>query len=105
MIRFFEPLLCLCFGIGLTAFGLIHAAGHVPAASHLHDFWAAMPSLGALLLFMLGVVSVISGLGLLSFGTKGLRRRYRQLRHTYARPEYDPDGEEDGYPRQSYAYR
>lgn len=105
MIRFFEPLLCLCFGLGLLAFGLVHSAGHLPQFQHLHEFWSAMPAIAALILFVLGVVAVVSGLALLSFGTRGIRRRLRQIRHAYRSPD-DEDDEEMAYHRQQhYGYR
>ena len=59
----------------------------------------------SLVVLTLGVVSVLCGLGLLSFGGKGLRRRYRQIRHAYRQPEYDADDEDAMYQRQGYGYR
>ena len=89
MPQFFEPFVHLLIGVAMASFGLIHSARSLPGAEHLHGFWAALPSLGAVGLFGVGVIAVTAGLTLLVRGVQGLRRRARQLNRLY-RPADEP---------------
>jgi len=103
MTQFAYPILNLLVGLALSVYGLIHSATHVPAASQLNVFWSAMPSLFAVLIFVLGVFAVIGGLTLLTNGIQGLKKRKRQLSRIYApSPEPFEEDEEEGYRQQYY---
>jgi len=101
MIQFAYPIVNLLVGLSLSVYGLIHAATHVPAANQLHMFYSALPSLGSVLIFLLGVVAVGGGLSLLASGVQGLKKRKRQLTRIYrTSPEpYEDDEDERGYYR------
>jgi len=95
MTQFAYPFLNLFVGLALSVYGLIHAATHVPASNQLHVFWSAMPSLAAVLIFLLGVVAICAGLSLLANGVQGLKKRKRQLSHIYGRTAREPYDDED----------
>jgi hypothetical protein len=101
MIQFAYPIVNLLVGLSLSVYGLIHAATHVPAAGQLSMFYSALPSLGAVLIFLLGVVAVGGGLSLLASGVQGLKKRKRQISRIYrTSPEpYEDDEDERGYYR------
>ena len=102
MTQFAYPILNLLVGLALSVYGLIHSATHVPASNQLHVFWSAMPSLAAVLIFLLGVIAVCGGLSLLANGMQGLKKRKRQISRIYGRTvsePYDEDDEERGYYR------
>ena len=101
MTQFIYPIVNLLVGLALAIYGLIHAATHVPAADQLHMFYAAIPSLGAVLIFLLGVIAVGGGLSLLASGVQGIKKRKRQISRIYrTSPEpYEEDEDERGYYR------
>ena len=101
MIHFVYPIVNLLVGLALAVYGLIHAATHVPAADQLHMFYSAIPSLGAVLIFLLGVIAVGGGMSLLANGVHGLKKRKRQLSRIYrTSPEpFEEDEDERGYYR------
>lgn len=103
MTQFIYPIVNLMVGFALSVYGLIHAATHIPAGAQMQMFYAAIPSLGAVLIFLLGVLAVAGGLGLLTNGFQGLRKRKRQISRIYrTSPEPFEDDEEEGYRRQYY---
>lgn len=95
MTQFAQPLLSLIIGIALAIYGSLHATNHIPPAGAIHAFWAAMPGLTAVIIFLLGVVAVISGLWLITSGAQGLRRRQRQITRIYGRHEEPYEDEQD----------
>ncbi len=101
MIQFVYPIVNLLVGLALAVYGLIHAATHVPAADQLHMFYSALPSLGSVLIFLLGVIAVGGGLSLLASGVQGIKKRKRQISRIYrTSPEpYEEDEDERGYYR------
>jgi len=103
MTQFAYPILNLFVGLALAVYGLIHAATHVPAGTQLHMFYSAIPSLLAVLVFLLGVIAVCGGLSLLANGMQGLKKRKRQISRIYGRtarePYEDDDDDERGYYR------
>ena len=100
MTRFFQPILSVVLGVALSVYGVVHATKHLPGVHHLHVFWTAMPSMAAVLIFLLGVIAVVTGLVLLSTGAQGLRRRVAQVSRIYSEPEEPFD--EEGYGRPAY---
>ena len=101
MTQFIYPIVNLLVGLALSIYGLIHAATHVPAAGELHVFYSALPSLGSVLIFLLGVIAVGGGLSLLASGVQGLKKRKRQISRIYrTSPEpYEEDEDREGYYR------
>lgn len=99
MFQFLYPIVNLLVGLALSVYGLIHAATHVPAGTQMQMFYAAIPSFGAVLVFLLGVVAVGGGLSLLATGVQGLKKRKRQISRIYrTSPEpYAEDDDERGY--------
>ena len=100
MPRFFQPVLSVVLGLALSVYGVIHAAKHLPGLHQLHAFWTAMPSMAAVLVFLLGVIAVVTGMVLLSTGVQGLRRRVAQVSRLYGEREEPFD--EEGYGRPAY---
>ncbi len=98
MTQFAYPILNLFVGFALSLYGLIHSAKHVPASTQLHAFWAAMPSLVAVLIFLFGIVAVGGGLSLFASGMQGLKKRKRQIARIYGRQHEPFEDEEDGHP-------
>ena len=96
MTRFAQPLLSLLVGLALASYGTVHAATHVPANTQLHTFYAAMPSLLAVVVFLLGVIAICGGLSLLASGVQGLKQRRRELGRIYGRQHEPFEDEEDG---------
>jgi hypothetical protein len=94
MIQFAYPLINLIVGLALAVYGLIHAATHVPATTQMQMFYAAVPSLLAVLIFLLGVVAVCGGLSLLASGVQGLKKRKRVIGRIYG-PARDPYADDD----------
>ena len=101
MIQFAYPLINLIVGLALAVYGLIHAATHVPASTQLQMFYAAVPSLLAVLVFLLGVVAVCGGLSLLASGVQGLKKRKRVIGRIYG-PAREPYADEDDDERGNY---
>ena len=101
MTRFFQPVLSVTLGLALSVYGVIHAARHLPGAHQLHAFWSALPSMAAVLVFLLGVAAVATGLVLLSTGVHGLKRRITQVKRIYGDRD-EPFDEEEGYRRPAY---
>ena len=102
MIQFAYPILNLFVGIALAIYGLIHAATHVPASTQMQVFYAAMPSLLAVFIFLLGVIAVCGGLSLLANGVQGLKKRKRQISRIYGRQVREPYDDDDEDERGSY---
>ena len=103
MFQFIYPIVNLLVGFALAVYGLIHAATHIPAGSQMQMFYAAIPSFGAVLIFLVGVLAVAGGLGLFTNGVQGLKKRKRQLSRIYrTSPEPFEEDEEEGYRRQYY---
>ncbi len=100
MTQLFYPFVNLFVGLALAVYGLIHSAQNVPGADQLHSFYAAIPSVGAVFIFLLGVLAVAGGLSMLVNGVHGLRKRKRQLSRMYrTAPEPYYDEERDDYYR------
>jgi uncharacterized BrkB/YihY/UPF0761 family membrane protein len=101
MTQFIYPIVNLMVGLALSIYGLIHSATHVPGADQLHIFYTAIPSLGSVLIFLLGVIAVGGGLSLLATGVQGLKKRKRQINRIYrTSPEpYEDEEDERGYYR------
>jgi fumarate reductase subunit D len=99
MTQFVYPIVNLLVGLALSVYGLIHAATHVPAGTQMQIFYSAIPSLGAVLVFLLGVLAVAGGMSLLASGVQGLKKRKRQINRIYrTSPEpYDDDDRDDYY--------
>lgn len=99
MTQFVYPIVNLLVGLALSVYGLIHAATHVPAGAQMQIFYSAIPSLGAVMVFLLGVLAVAGGMSLLASGVQGLKKRKRQLSRIYrTSPEpYDDDERDDYY--------
>ncbi len=96
MTQLFYPFVNFLVGLALAVYGLIHSATHVPGSDQLHVFYAALPSVGAVMIFFLGVIAVAGGLSMLANGVHGLRKRRRQLNRIYrTAPEpYDEDDQD-----------
>ena len=101
MTQFVYPIVNLLVGLALAIYGLIHSATHVPGADQLHMFYSAIPSVGSVMIFMLGVLAVGGGLSLLATGVQGLKKRKRQISRIYrTSPEpYEDDEDREGYYR------
>ena len=103
MTRIVQPTLSLLIGLAMAVYGLIHAATHLPAGEHIRTLWASMPAAGAVGLFLLGLVAVITGVALIVTSGQALRRRVRQVdralgagpiadvRDPDFAPDFDPD--------------
>lgn len=101
MTHFVYPVVNLLVGLTLSIYGLIHSATHLPEGAQMQMFYAAIPSFGAVLVFLLGVLAVAGGLSLLASGVQGLKKRKRQLSRIYrTSPEpYEEDEDREGYYR------
>lgn len=95
MTQFIYPIVNLLVGLALSIYGLIHSATHVPAADQLRMFYSAIPSVGSVMIFMLGVLAVGGGLSFLATGVQGLKKRKRQISRIYRTSPEPYDGEED----------
>lgn len=99
MTQFAYPILNLFVGLALAAYGFIHTARNIPAGDHLRTFYAAMPSLLAVVVFLLGVFAVCGGLSLLASGVQGLKQRKRELGRIYGPGPRPCDEDDDRYYR------
>lgn len=100
MTRIVQPTLSLLIGLAMAVYGLIHAATHLPAGEHIRTLWASMPAAGAVGLFLLGLVAVITGVAMIVTSEQALRRRVRQVDRALgaghvADHERDPDSAAD----------
>lgn len=91
MTRIVQPTVSLLIGLAMAVYGLIHTAGHLPAGDDLRTLWASMPAAGAVGLFVLGVLAVVSGIALLVVGGQTLRRRVRHVDRVLNIPGIDRD--------------
>ena len=69
-----QRILSLLLGLVLSAFGVFHSVRGYPGAENFARFAAALPNLGAVASFTLGIVVTLVGLLLLLTSTLGLRR-------------------------------
>jgi hypothetical protein len=106
MIHVIQPALSALIGLALAIYGLVHTAGHVPASDVFGVFWAALPSVVTVFVFLLGVVAIGLGLVLMTHGVQGVRRRARTVNRVFNDPrmhqQIDPD---DGDYEAGYGYR
>ena len=117
MTHVIQPALSVFVGFALAIYGLVHTARHVPARDVFAMFWSALPSVAAVLLFVLGMAAVAIGITLLVRGIQGVRRRIRTVDRIFRDPRvqaYDPDDPESdptdhpgnpGNPGSPYGYR
>ena len=104
MIRLVQPYFAVLIGAALTLYGLHHVIAHMPPQTVMTAFWAAMPAVGAVLLFLLGLLALAAGLFILTTGILSVRRRHRQVRRIFGHPDMGEDPDEPGHHHQAYRY-
>ena len=99
MLQLIQPLISALIGFLLAVFGLVHTVRSYPGGRVFARLWQALPSVGAVCLFLVGVLAVVAGLTLLYYGVRRTRRRWRFLHRVMDRPmqKIDDDQWEPGY--------
>ena len=96
-----QSLVSVLLGLALAAYGLVHTVTRYPDPVVFAQVASDLPTLGAVLMFGLGVVATVAGVSVLVLSLRRLRRSWRHLRTvTGARSAsasrgYDPE-EADG---------
>ncbi len=70
----------------LAIYGLFHTANHIPASATFQALWSALPSVGSVLVFLLGVIAVVIGLWLITHGIQNVCRRIRTVNRIFRDP-------------------
>src|SRR3954451_15283924 len=91
MISLIRSVFAFVLGLALAFFGLVHSVTHYPGKSAFSGLVAALPTVGAVLFLVLGVVACLTGVGLLAWSTRHVRYRWRYVREVTSRPRYRSD--------------
>lgn len=112
MTPIFQCLFSCLLGIALAIYGLLHSVSTYPGEDTFARLATDLPSLAAVLVFVLCVLAATAGAIVLVLSLRRLRLRWRHLRQlTASRRHYDPLGPgggsyaDDGRDWQSGAYR
>jgi len=104
MLQFMRPYFSFTLGVALTLYGVSHSAITFPSGPEFVSFWNQLPQVGGVLLFLIGLTVLACGIALLVTGVRGIRRRTRQIRHSYSAPRYDHDEDKPEDWDSRYAY-
>jgi hypothetical protein len=97
-----QPIVSLLVGLALSFYGVAHSVARYPGTAAFARLADVLPSLGAVLLFALGLLAALAGLVLLVRSARLLRTRWRQLAALTARQRY---GDAEDGPEWGPAYR
>src|SRR4051812_18072690 len=88
MTSLIRSVFAFALGLALAFFGLVHSVTHYPGRTAFAGLVAALPTVGAVLFFALGVLACLTGAGLLAWSTRHVRYRWRYVREATSRPRY-----------------
>ena len=91
----FQSALSILLGLALSLYGLFHAVTRFPGHAAFSQLSGALPSLGAVLFFVLGLLAVAAGVWVLVVSVRRLLRRWRFLREVTARRGYVDEDERE----------
>ena len=75
-----QSLVSVLLGLALAAYGLVHTVTRYPDPVVFAQVASDLPTLGAVLMFGLGVVATAAGISVLVLSLRRLRRSWRHLR-------------------------
>jgi predicted PurR-regulated permease PerM len=90
MLQFLQPAATLFVGLAMFVYGVIQSLLHRPPFAAFQAAAQALPDAVAVLIFVCGLVAIMAGVVLLVSGIRGVRRRAREINHTYGHPHPRP---------------
>ncbi len=102
MLQLVQPILSTVIGLMLAIYGLVHSFTYYPGGGVFAQLWASLPSIGSMLVFLIGVLALVAGLVLLYLGLNRARRRWKFMGKAMNHPSADMDEDQQYGPGYQY---
>ena len=104
MISMFRSITGLLLGLALAIYGIVHICLHYPGSAPFAALAGNLLALSAVLLFALGLLAIVAGVGVAVTSSRRLSRQWRQLKHlTERRREFVHDDDDYAMSDRSWA--